>query len=68
MVQELKGLDTEKLRAYCCYNVKLTTFTMVVWFVVTYVCSYFVKELNSIVFSLFLQHKGAEKAERRPVF
>lgn len=49
MVQELKGLDTEKLRAYWNYNVKLTTFTMVVWFVVTYVCSYFVKELNSIV-------------------
>lgn len=49
MVQELKGLDKEKLKAYWNYNVKLTVITLFIWFVVTYVCAFFVKELNSIV-------------------
>lgn len=49
MVQELKGLDKEKLQAYWSYNVKLTVITLFIWFVVTYVCVFFVKELNSIV-------------------
>lgn len=42
-------MDTEKLRAYWNYNVRLTTITLFIWFVVTYVCAYFVNELNSIV-------------------
>jgi putative solute:sodium symporter small subunit len=42
-------VDQEKAVAYWKYNVKLTTTVMVIWFVVTYVCTYFVKELNSIV-------------------
>jgi len=50
MVQELKGLDKEKLQAYWSYNVKLTTIVMVIWFVVTYVCAFFAKELNSFSF------------------
>jgi putative solute:sodium symporter small subunit len=49
MAQELKGLDPEKLKAYWRYNVKITTIVMVVWFVVTYVATFFVKELNNIV-------------------
>ena len=42
-------VDQEKAMAYWKYNVKLTTIVMVIWFVVTYVCTYFVKELNNIV-------------------
>jgi putative solute:sodium symporter small subunit len=34
---------------YWKYNVKLTTFTMVVWFVVTYVAIFFTPQLNNIV-------------------
>ena len=34
---------------YWAYNVKLTTFTMVVWFVVTYVAIFFTPQLNNIV-------------------
>lgn len=49
MVQELKGLDKEKLKSYWSYNVKLTTITLIIWFVVTYVCAFFVNELNNIV-------------------
>lgn len=43
------NVDRKKAEEYWRYNVKLTTFTMVVWFVVTYVCTFFVKELNNIV-------------------
>ncbi len=43
------NVDRKKMEEYWQYNVKLTTFTMIVWFVVTYVCVFFVKELNSIV-------------------
>ena len=49
MAQELKGLDKAKLQAYWSYNVKLTTFTMVVWFIVTYVAIFFTPQLNNIV-------------------
>ena len=49
MAQELKGLDKEKLQQYWSYNVKLTTFTMIVWFVVTYVAIIFTPQLNNIV-------------------
>ena len=49
MAQELKGLDRENLRAYWGYNKKLTAITLVIWFVVTYVCAFFAKELNSVV-------------------
>lgn len=52
MAEELKGLeglDKQKLKDYWKYNVRLTTFTLVVWFVVTYVCSALSAQLNSIV-------------------
>jgi putative solute:sodium symporter small subunit len=48
MDQEIKGLDKGKLRAYWKYNVRLTTFTMIVWFVVTYVAIFFSPQLNTI--------------------
>jgi len=49
MAQELKGLDKGKLQAYWKYNVRLTTFTMIVWFVVTYMAIFFAPQLNTIV-------------------
>jgi putative solute:sodium symporter small subunit len=49
MAQELERLDKEKLQAYWKYNVRLTTFTMVVWFLVTYVAIFFAPQLNRIV-------------------
>lgn len=42
-------IDREKLDAYWNENKKLTTFTMVVWFVVTYVAAFFAPQLNNIV-------------------
>lgn len=45
----MAGVDKKAVQEYWSYNIKLTTFTLVVWFVVTYVCAFFVKELNSIV-------------------
>ena len=42
-------VDKKAVEEYWRYNVKLTTFTLVVWFVVTYVCAFFVNELNNIV-------------------
>lgn len=41
--------DKKAAQEYWSYNIKLTTFTLIVWFVVTYVCAFFVKELNEIV-------------------
>jgi putative solute:sodium symporter small subunit len=49
MAQELKGLDKQKLKDYWKYNVRLTTITLVIWFVVTYVCSALAPQLNNIV-------------------
>ena len=49
MAKELAGLDKQKLKDYWAYNVRLTTIILVIWFVVTYVCSFFAPELNSIV-------------------
>ena len=49
MAQELKSLDKEKLRQYWSYNIKLTTITMIIWFVVTYVAIFFAPELDKIV-------------------
>jgi putative solute:sodium symporter small subunit len=49
MAQELKGLDKQKLADYWSYNVKLTAFTMIVWFVVTYVAIFFAPQLDKIV-------------------
>lgn len=49
MAQELKGLDKAKLQAYWSYNVKLTTFTLIIWFIVTYVAIFFSPQLNNIV-------------------
>ncbi|MBI5741310.1 MAG: DUF4212 domain-containing protein [Nitrospirae bacterium] len=48
-MKELKGISKETLQAYWKANVRLTTFTLIVWFVVTYVCAFFVRELNTIV-------------------
>jgi len=49
MAKELKSLDRDKLRQYWNYNKKLTAITLVIWFVVTYVCAFFAPQLNSIV-------------------
>ena len=49
MAQELKGLDKQKLREYWSYNIRLTTITMVIWFVVTYVAIFFAPQLDKIV-------------------
>ena len=49
MAKELQGLDREKLKAYWRENIKLTSIIMFIWFVVTYVCSFFAKELDQIV-------------------
>lgn len=49
MAQELKGLDKGKLEAYWKYNIRLTAFTMIIWFVVTYVAIFFAPELDKIV-------------------
>jgi len=49
MAKELAGLDKQKLKDYWAYNVRLTTIILAIWFVVTYVCSFFAPELNSIV-------------------
>ncbi len=49
MAKELAGLDKKKLAEYWSYNIKLTTITMIIWFVVTYVAIFFTPELNNIV-------------------
>ena len=36
-------------KEYWAYNVRLTIFTLIVWFVVTYVAIFFSPELNNIV-------------------
>lgn len=48
MAQALKGLDKDKLQSYWKYNIRLTIITLAIWFVVTYVAVFFVKELNSV--------------------
>jgi putative solute:sodium symporter small subunit len=48
-MKESHEISKETREAYWKKNVKLTTFTMIVWFVVTYVCAFFVVELNNIV-------------------
>lgn len=42
-------VDKKARQDYWSYNVRLTTITLFIWFVVTYVCAFFVNELNSIV-------------------
>jgi len=49
MAKELEGLDKQKLKDYWSYNIKLTTITLGIWFVVTYVAIFFTPELNNIV-------------------
>lgn len=49
MAKELAGLDKQKLKDYWSYNVRLTTITMIIWFVVTYVAIFFAPELDNIV-------------------
>ncbi|MBI5848411.1 MAG: DUF4212 domain-containing protein [Nitrospirae bacterium] len=49
MAKELAGLDKKKLQEYWSYNIKLTTITMIIWFVVTYVAIFFAPELDKIV-------------------
>ena len=43
------GLKKGKLQAYWRYNIRLTTITMVIWFVVTFVAIFFSPQLNTIV-------------------
>ncbi|HWR97630.1 MAG TPA: DUF4212 domain-containing protein [Candidatus Methanoperedens sp.] len=49
MAKDLASLDKGKLKAYWAYNVRLTTITLIIWFVVTYVAIYFSPQLNNIV-------------------
>jgi putative solute:sodium symporter small subunit len=49
MAKDLAGLDKAKLQAYWKYNVRLTTITLIIWFVVTYVAIFFSPQLNNIV-------------------
>ena len=49
MAKDLAGLDKAKLQAYWKYNVRLTTFTLIIWFVVTFVAIFFAPQLNDIV-------------------
>ena len=42
------GIDRKTLDAYWKKNIKLTTFTLIIWFVVTYVAA-FLPQLNRIV-------------------
>ena len=49
MAQDMKGLDKGKLQDYWKYNIRLTTMTLVIWFVVTYVAIFFSPQLNKIV-------------------
>jgi putative solute:sodium symporter small subunit len=42
-------VDKQALQAYWNENKKLTAFTLVIWFIVTYVAAFFVNELNNIV-------------------
>lgn len=46
---EPKPTDKSRLRAYWRYNVRLTTFTMIIWFSVTFVAIFFAPRLNGIV-------------------
>lgn len=39
---------TEKHREYWARNLRMTAFLLVIWFVVTFVASFFARELNSI--------------------
>ncbi|HBR21634.1 MAG TPA: DUF4212 domain-containing protein [Nitrospiraceae bacterium] len=43
------GIDRKTLDAYWKENIKLTTFTLIIWFVVTYVVAFFAPQLNGIV-------------------
>jgi putative solute:sodium symporter small subunit len=49
MTQKSAGLDKRKLQSYRKYSMRLTTITMVIWFVVTYVAIFFAPQLNTIV-------------------
>jgi len=42
-------VSKQTLQEYWSYNVRLTAITLAIWFFVTYVCAFFVNELNSIV-------------------
>ena len=49
MAPEFTDQSKEKLQAYWHYNSRLTTITMVIWFVVTFVAIFFSPQLNKIV-------------------
>jgi len=49
MARESVDRENGKLQAYWKYNIRLTTITMVIWFVVTYVAIFFSPQLNKIV-------------------
>ena len=40
---------TERHQEYWRRNLRITAILLVIWFVVTFVCSYFARELNQIV-------------------
>ena len=43
-------IDQAKMAAYWKANIRITAIILSIWFVVTYVCSFFAAELNSISF------------------
>jgi putative solute:sodium symporter small subunit len=48
-MKELQEVSKEQRDLYWKKNIRLTTFTLIIWFIVTFVCAFFVKELNTIV-------------------
>lgn len=40
---------TDSMREYWSKNLRITAFLLVIWFVVTYVASFYARELNEIV-------------------
>ena len=49
MTQKSGDLVQGKRQAYWKYNIRLTTITMVIWFVVTFVAIFFAAQLNTMV-------------------
>jgi putative solute:sodium symporter small subunit len=55
---------TEKHQEYWRKNLRLTAILLAIWFVATFVCSYFARELNAIVifgfpFGFYMGAQGA---------
>jgi putative solute:sodium symporter small subunit len=45
-----KDVDKSKVEAYWKANIRITAIILGIWFVVTYICSFFAAELNSFSF------------------